>query len=146
MRICFLLSLAAVLTAAVGCGGSVAGPELANVSGTVTVNGDPVEGLIVEFQPADGPPASGVTDGSGNYTLTATGGRSGAQLGLNQVRVKGRPADTSEEVLSEMATEEGTDLEALKSLPVIPPKYNEESELEADVQPGSNEFDFPLEI
>lgn len=145
MRICFLLSLSAVFTVAAGCGG-VDGPELASVSGTVTVNGDPVEGLVIEFQPADGPPASGITDESGKYALTATGGRSGAQLGVNQVRVKGRPANTSEEVMSEMAAEEGTDLEALKSLPVIPPKYNEESELEADVQPGSNEFNFPLEI
>jgi len=146
MRICCLIVTYGLICLLGGCGAAVDGPELSDVSGTITVNGEPVSGLTVEFQPSEGPPATGTTDESGGYTLTATGGRTGAQLGLNQVRVTGRSPDASDELLSEMAAEQGTTVEELKKLPVIPPKYNEESELEADVQSGSNEFNFDLEV
>ena len=50
-----------------------ANPEFRLVKGTVTFNGAPVEGATVAFFPTDsnGLSAGGMTDASGNYTLTA---------------------------------------------------------------------------
>jgi hypothetical protein len=50
-----------------GCGPR--GPRLADVSGTVTLDGKAVEGAIVGFQPAVGTPATATTDASGAFKL-----------------------------------------------------------------------------
>ena len=58
--------LLAVLIA--GCGG---GLDLIPVSGTVTLDGQPVDGAAVVFVPvAGGPAASGSTDAGGKFRLT----------------------------------------------------------------------------
>ncbi|REJ71819.1 MAG: carboxypeptidase regulatory-like domain-containing protein [Planctomycetota bacterium] len=60
----------------VGCGGPTEKemPETAPVSGTVMYNGSPVEGATVTLQPAAGSqdlkPASGTTDGQGQFTVS----------------------------------------------------------------------------
>lgn len=106
----------------IGCGDS--GPELGQISGTVTVDGQPVEGLQVEFQPEQGRPAMGFTDQQGHYTVEYTAGRAGAMLGPHQVRIS---------------------VPAGSQVPVkIPAKYNSRTELTAQVEPGSNQFDFQL--
>ncbi|GIW98513.1 MAG: hypothetical protein KatS3mg111_1846 [Pirellulaceae bacterium] len=52
----------------VGCGESI--PETAKVTGKVTLDGKPVEGAVVTFQPdGEGKPATGKTDANGQYTL-----------------------------------------------------------------------------
>jgi hypothetical protein len=50
-----------------------ANPEFRLVKGTVTLNGAAVEGATIAFLPMDsgGLAAGGMTDASGNYTLTA---------------------------------------------------------------------------
>ena len=62
-----------------GCG--PAGPAVQPVSGTVTLDGQPVEGATISFVPLEDPGASdlsgpllaiGRTDASGKYALTAT--------------------------------------------------------------------------
>ena len=72
MHIRYILLLLVLLTA--GCQPHYkANPEFRLVKGTVTFNGTPVEGAIVAFLPTDssGLAAGGMTDASGNYTLTA---------------------------------------------------------------------------
>jgi len=72
----------------VGCGES--GPKLVPVSGTVTLNGKPLEGASVAFQPdaslQDGLPAGDVTGPDGNYRAN-TKGRSGVMPGKYKVVV-----------------------------------------------------------
>ena len=54
-----------------GCGSE---DELATVKGKVTLNGEPLEGATVQFQPTaeGGAPSSGQTDGKGRYELMFT--------------------------------------------------------------------------
>ena len=63
-----------------GCGKS--GPELAPVSGRVSVDGQTMENVNVTFQPDEMRPASyGRTDADGHYELGYKRGVQGACLG-----------------------------------------------------------------
>lgn len=126
---------AAVLAAGLVAGGlgcRQSGPTLAPVTGVVTVNGDPVPGVIVEFQPeSPGSPSIGQTDSDGRYELRFSRKRWGALLGKHTVRVNfdhdpdaGNPPPPFQ----------------------IPAKYNAQSELTAEVKSGGNEYDFALTI
>jgi hypothetical protein len=68
----------ALTLAFMGCGGNAGGPpefaeRLVPVSGTVTLNGQPLSGATVQFllprQATSGEMAEGVTDSSGKYEL-----------------------------------------------------------------------------
>lgn len=76
--------LLAGLIVASGCSGK---PKLVEVEGTVKVNGQPVEGIQVEFWPtASGPRSFGVTDAQGRFTLTTDDGKEkGASVGMHKV-------------------------------------------------------------
>jgi hypothetical protein len=68
-----------------GCGGD---HGLAPVKGRVTLDGKPVEGAAVLFEPeAGGIPATGITDASGEFTLATVGKGEGASVGMNGVSV-----------------------------------------------------------
>ncbi|MDZ7618872.1 MAG: hypothetical protein U1E05_17850 [Patescibacteria group bacterium] len=88
VRMAIAWGAAAVVTA--GCGGVAAVP----VSGRVTVNGQPLENVAVNFAPmaaegAEGPGSSGVTDADGHFTLKTIGQRraNGAVVGKHLVTV-----------------------------------------------------------
>jgi hypothetical protein len=89
-----LLLLGPLLAA--GCGGkSVA---LAEVSGTLSWQGAPLENVLVEFIPDEhggttGPRSAGVTDAAGRFALRCTDGRPGAVVGRHRVVLAqaGRP-------------------------------------------------------
>ena len=82
-------SLCSVLaTWLLGCSGN----GLVAVTGTVTLDGKPLEGAGIMFQPdAGGVPATGTSDAQGNFTLT-TGNESGATPGINKIAVS-KPID-----------------------------------------------------
>lgn len=119
-----LLVGSAIMVSSVGCGRSDL-PPLGRVRGTVTLDGKPLSGAIVSFQPENGRPAVANTDANGNYELVYIGGVKGAKVGLNSVRVFW-PDDV-----------EGT--------AVIPDKYNAKTTLKFEVKPGNNKFDLELE-
>lgn len=79
----------------IGCGPGI--PPIAEVSGTVTKNGDPVPHARVEFYPLQegldaNYMASGVTDKEGNYTLSHKGGSvSGVTACLCKVTISEGP-------------------------------------------------------
>jgi hypothetical protein len=87
-----LLPLTILLTATcLGSGCLRSGEKVVTVTGTVTHNGNPVEGIIVSFVP-EAPTQTGVstgqTDDKGKYKLTvAKSGRSGAVVGTHKVWV-----------------------------------------------------------
>lgn len=121
---CAWLCVGAAVMGALGCSrGDL--PELGKVSGTVTLDGQPLSGAIVMFQPASGRPAFGNTDESGNYDVSFTGDVKGAVVGKSSVHIfwpDGEPGSKP-----------------------IPAKYNAKSEITKDVAGGSNTFDFALE-
>ena len=104
-------------------------PDLAPVTGTVTMGGEPLSGASVEFQSANGQAASGTTDANGKYELIYSGEAKGAEVGKNTVRIT--------TVLDFPAPADYQD--------PIPAKYNQSSELEVTVEPGENTHDFDLD-
>lgn len=63
------------------------------MSGAVTYNGQPIEGVSVAFVPASGRPAAGITDASGHFTLSTFGTGDGAVLGSHKVALADKVDD-----------------------------------------------------
>jgi hypothetical protein len=126
LKILGVLVVVAVLFTA-GCGGG--GPSLGEVSGKVTLDGQPLAGALVEFQPAEGRGSIGVTDAQGSYRLSHTEDLQGAVVGTHTVRIT--MADEDEDPKPRGGP--------------IPARYNRLSELTAEVQAGSNECNFELQ-
>ncbi|MBI1248631.1 hypothetical protein GC197_12425 [bacterium] len=109
-----------------GCNGD----SLASVSGVVTLDGHPVRGLEVNFEPVDAAPdrttGTGYTQADGSYSLHYPGYKKGTPPGDYIVRISGGES-----------LDDGTRVR-------VPAKYNAKSELTETVVPGKNKFDFDL--
>lgn len=125
--------LRALAVAAVLVGGCAQNSfQTAEVTGTVKLDGEPVEKVALEFEPAiEGvkeilPTAYGMTDAEGRYRVTRVGGRKGgapgAVVGTNIVR---------------LSAPEG-------SAAKVHPHYSGEGSLRFEVRPGPNVFDIDL--
>jgi hypothetical protein len=116
----------AVLALVAGCGKSDR-PPLGKVSGTVTLDGQPLPEALVLFTP-DGPgrTSQGVTDASGRYSVTYLRDIVGANLGRHMVRITTAREETGAKEL-------------------LPAKYHAKTTLSATVSPGDNVVDFALD-
>lgn len=101
--------------------------DFGEVSGKVNFGGKPFAGATLEFQPDDGSPSYGKTNDKGEYSLSYSGERSGAEVGNHTVRITGY-----NERISRRMKEP------------IPARFNSESELKREVKPGRQRFDFDL--
>lgn len=122
-------------------------PELIPVSGTVTLDGKPVEGAVVLFIPTGSTnfSALGATDAEGKYKLQT---RTGQQLR------DGVPAGEYRVAVSRMVKPDGSPLPPDPSTPPamvgareqIAPEFSlpGQSRLKARVAQGSNTFDFDV--
>ena len=153
-----LLSVVALLTS-VGCG-----PGVTTVSGTVTLDGEPMEGLIVAFTPdGGGPSGAGTTDAQGKYTLNSNLG-AGIPSGSYKVSITSLPQVDE----GAMSSDEGGDVQmddynggsdsadyaanaagdnddySQVSKETIPAKYNANSTLKEEVGEGDVTIDFAL--
>jgi hypothetical protein len=139
------LSILAPVLLFAGCS---SGPyQVASVSGRITLNGNPLPGVAVMFQPVaqgsninPGPGSYGITDKDGRYTLILIGKQSkGAVVGKHKVRITEHdetPQDPSDDSPKKR-----------KAATVkVPSKYNRiEAILDFDVSPkGSTKADFDL--
>lgn len=127
---CLTLILACLLMA--GCG---PGNGLVTVKGKVTLNGQPLEGAVVQFQPTarGGSPSSGVTDADGRYELMYTFDAPGATPGEHVVSISTARTDLDEG---------GYEVERPER---VPAKYNTQTTLKRTVEPGGSTFDFKLD-
>lgn len=136
----------------VGCGDG--GPSLGTVSGTVTMDGEPLPNVSVTFTPvAGGRGSTGKTDANGQYELMFTD-RKGALLGEHKIALRTiREASSAAgaEMSSDSAAYEaqatgGTqaDYDAATTTEPIPAKYNTATELTKEVKAGSNTIDLEL--
>lgn len=123
-----------------GCGSAGELPELGHVSGTVTFDGQPLRGVEVAFHPVEGRPAFGITNSEGVYTLQYKPETPGCKVGQNRVTIGNAEGDDQDPGV------EGDELmqKPGKQRPRIPSRFNEKSELEREVKPGENAFDFAL--
>jgi hypothetical protein len=117
-------SLLIVASFATGCGQGDR-PPMGSVSGVITIDGDPLSGVIVLFTPENGRPATAMTDIQGRYQLQYVGNVYGCKTGENTVSFT---APTS----------------GSPSHP-IPAKYQGKTDLKVEVASGRNNFDFDLE-
>lgn len=129
------LSVLALFFVLPGCGGREL-PELAYVSGTVNMDGQPLPGVQVHFHPIDeegfglSRASVGKTDSEGNYVLHWNEGIEGAHLGINKVAImthwpNGEPGEGEYEK--------------------IPPRYyGKRTTLQETVVEGDNTFNFDL--
>jgi hypothetical protein len=85
-------ALAALLVLAGGCG-----QKVYRVTGTVTSNGKPIDGLVVHFVPERGTPSWGTTDEKGAFALRFDKTTEGAVRGKHRVWVEYRPRDPRQE-------------------------------------------------
>lgn len=148
-----------------GCGGP-AGPPTEPVTGTVTLDGKPAEGVNVVFSPTGGhKAASGITDASGRYQLTTLNPKDGAMVGSYTVAISKTQGDTVTVNVEGLSPEEATKKSAeayyssnafkntgkpsaaQESKELVPVKYKDPatSGFTAEVKAGQeNKFDFQL--
>jgi hypothetical protein len=118
--------LSLLLSLVAGCGES--GPQVAPVSGRVTLDGKALALADVSFQPADSQRASyGRTDDDGRYQLMYKRGQPGAIAGEHTVRI-------------------WVSRELVPNPPRIPARYDTQTDLRREVKAGEdNVFDFNVE-
>lgn len=119
-----------------GCLGDGADPlpDLYEVTGVITLNGQPLGNAKVVFEPeevrekARRRASSATTKADGSYRLYYNPKAAGATSGKHKVTIFKLPG----------ASEEASDTQS------IPAKYNEKTELTADVTEGDNTINFDL--
>lgn len=126
-----LTSLLLILGMTVGCDD---GPAVAPVTGTVTHDGQPIVGAMVEFQPDAGAPSYGYTDENGVYEIQYQVNKMGALLGHHYVSVTTAGEKTDPKTDTTINVPE-----------TVPRKYNDPTELEFEVKSGKNVFDIAIE-
>ncbi len=147
-RFVFSLLLSATL---IGCNfgpsSDYASLKLVNVSGTVTLDGEPVEGAVVTFMDeGHGTFSYGLTNSSGSYSLQIDSQMKGATPGEKVVEIS-----TTKKILGLNSDEEagessaeGKAKAAPKDQDLIPACYNETSQLKVEVSASQRSFDFHL--
>jgi hypothetical protein len=132
------LLLGCVVVAVIGCRTA----KFAPVSGKVTLDGKPLAGATVSFEPVTEPGAGplppgslGKTDQNGVFTLRATSGENGALVGKHRVVIS---------LMDEQATGDER-RRAGRVAEKLPPKFNTESNLTFDVpRRGTSAAEFTL--
>ena len=138
-----------------GCGpGGFSGPT-GTVSGTVTLNGEPVpSGCSVAFVSDDGHAASGTVGAGGKYELSVAGEGNNVPAATYKVMISppsaGEVSDADyDEMMEEESAGAGGEAEAKtqSEKEVIPAKYQSTgtSELSFEVKAGSNTIPISLE-
>jgi len=128
-----------VLGMCFGCGSD--GLGTAPVSGTVTLDGNPIEGAGVMFSPIKpGPIAMGTTDVAGHFVL-ATGKFTGAMLGEHRITISKSLVLNSSQQEGPLA---GRQITTLK--PLLPKRYlrPETSGFQKLVESKDNQFELQL--
>jgi len=132
-RVCLLMGLIGFTFLLNSCGKP---SNRAGVSGFVTCDGQPVEDGLIQFTPAPGVdgPLVQIQIQQGKYESPQV---TRPTIGKNSVQITATKK-TGKKVNNIMG--EATD----EQFQYIPARYNSDSELTVDIQPGNNQFDFKL--
>jgi len=133
----FSLSMSFLCLLLAGCGGD--GIPRAAVQGTVTYEGEPVEsGVIMFISETVAPIALKITDG--HYDSESdVNDRRGAVIGHCTVQI------FANRKTGKMYTDVMTGDKMEETKQFLPAKFNERTELTADIEPGQQTIDFHLE-
>lgn len=129
-RFCVVFCVLTSLTL-VGCGTGVEDqPDLGRVTGQVTLDGQPLAGANIYFQPIEGGRNStATTDDQGNYILDYLRDLKGAKIGQHKIRVS---------TFVEPVKGDDGKVENPGKKELVPDKYNKQTELEKEVKAGEN--------
>jgi hypothetical protein len=129
-----------------GCSGS-SGPTLHSVSGTLTLDGQPLSGVTVNLFPVDTSQISsaGVTDSAGHFSVATSTGEPGAVAGKHKVVLSGGTVSGADGTPEYM---QSSDSSARSSQAPVAPKVPYPSEYgsadttpeEVEITSGSNEL------
>src|SRR3954453_970100 len=109
------------------------GPDIAPVSGRISLDGRPLDLAEVSFEPREGRASHALTEKDGHYELHYTRDSMGGLVGSHTVRIKS---------LTELTGPNGRFIVRPQ---MVPARYNTKTELHAEVERGKqNEFDFDL--
>lgn len=128
-------ALALLSASLVGCGnGDI--PPVGEVHGQVKLNGAPIEGCQVMFEPVEGGrSSSAMTDADGQYVLRYSGNAAGALLGKHKVKLiteRGALRDDNGRVVDPGSKEK------------LPKEYNTETTQIVEVTSGDNPINFDV--
>ena len=130
--------LTAVSLVASGC--SKSGPDSAEVSGVVRLDGQLIEEGSIQFIPVDG--TTGASSGgvikNGKYHIDRKGG---VTVGKNRVEL--RAFKESSKLIQDPTAKQGV-LTKMR-VPAFPPEYNDESTLVREITAGSNTINFDVQ-
>lgn len=125
---------ACLLLLQVGCGGG--GVERSAVSGSVTLDGNPIEEGMILFSPLGEGPSAGGDIKNGQYLIEADRGPSPGSYRVEIRAYRGTGRTTHDAA-------RGT-TEEIK-VPIIPARYHSNSELKVEITPeATNQHDFEL--
>lgn len=126
-----------------GCGVPRDYPPLGRVTGTVTLDGQPVEGAKVAFFPDEGRSSAAMTDSQGKYDLFFANAVRGAAVGAHRVSINKIQQDPK---YVPLPIEKAIYDPGPTMINLLPARYSgTKSELTATVNEGRNTIDFQLE-
>src|SRR5262245_13602942 len=136
MRAVSLGCLTAVLLGLLGCGD----PQKAEVSGTVQLDGQPIEEGSIQFIPVEGTtgPSAGGTITNGQYHIPRD---KGVTVGKNRVEL--RAFKKTGRKVQDPTGPPGT--LADERIQAFPPEFNDKSTVVKDVRTGSNTIHFDVQ-
>ena len=108
-------------------------PSIGVVTGTITVDGTPAESGSIAFFPIDRKsPTAGAEIVGGQYTAEVPLGNSTVEIRVPKVVGEKKLYDTPNSPVKQILAES------------LPAKYNDQTDLTLEVQPGENRHDFAL--
>jgi hypothetical protein len=117
----------------IGCVGCSKDSTTAEVSGSVTVDGEPAKIGSIGVFPVDGnSPTAGGAIKDGQYMTKVPLGEAKVEIRVSKVVGQKKLYDTPDSPMQDIMVE------------ILPDKFNNESELRIDVQPGTNKQDYDL--
>jgi len=138
------LSFCLLMSLCVGCArqqSDYSKLDLVDVTGKVTLDGEPLSGAVITFDSPDGQFSFGQTDSGGNYSLLFDSVQRGVTPGEKIVRIS-----TARKILGLNASEGGEDdpATAKSAEEKVPEKYNKASELKVTVGHDKTRHNFDL--
>jgi hypothetical protein len=115
---------------------------LVEVSGIVTLDGQPLVGALVTFESPDRTFCYGTTDGKGRYRLMLNSEKSGVIPGEKRVRIRAAAPRDEADAWDEDDPEAGPG--AARPEEAVPECYNRNSQLQVTVTGSDSAFNFDL--
>ncbi|MBN2292014.1 MAG: hypothetical protein JXM70_06280 [Pirellulales bacterium] len=127
-----LVCILIMATLVVGCS---QGPPMGEVTGNVVINGTPAKTGSISFFPVDGKSTTtGASITDGKYSAMVPLGKVKIELRVSKVVGQKKLYPTPDSPVQPIMQE------------VLPPKYNNQTNLEMEVQKGTNQKDFDIKL